>query len=56
MCPVKAKPAIYDAEKVKTRADGTIVKDDRNDPTQQADVLDTIRYWFNQFMGWFIKK
>jgi phage terminase large subunit len=56
MCPVKAKPAIYDAEKVNTRADGTIVKDDRNDPTQQADVLDTLRYWFNQFMGWFIKK
>lgn len=56
ICPVKAKPAIYDAENVKQRADGTIVKDDRNDPTQQADVLDTIRYWFNQFMGWYLKK
>lgn len=56
MCPVKAKPAIYDAENVKKRADGTIIKDDRNDPAQQADVLDTIRYWFNQFMGWFLKK
>ena len=55
MCPVKAKPAIYDAENVKKRADGTIVKDNRNDPTQQADVLDTIRYWFNQFMSWFVK-
>ena len=55
MCPVKAKPAIYDAENVKKRADGTIVKDNRNDPSQQADVLDTLRYWFNQFMGWFIK-
>lgn len=56
ICPVKGKPAIYDAENVKKRADGTIVKDDRNDPAQQADVLDTIRYWFNQFMGWFVKK
>ncbi len=37
------------------KADGTIVKDDRNDPAQQADVLDTVRYWFNQFMAWFIK-
>lgn len=55
VCPVKAKPFIYDAENVKKRADGTIVKDDRNDPAQQADVLDTVRYWFNQFMGWFIK-
>lgn len=56
VCPVKAKPFIYDAEKVKKRADGTIVKDNRNDPAQQADVLDTVRYWINQFMGWFVKK
>ena len=55
ICPVKAKAAIYDCENVKKRADGTIVKDNRNDPSQQADVLDTIRYWFNQFMPWFIK-
>lgn len=56
ICPKKAQPAIYDAENVKKRADGTIVKDDRNDPAQQADVLDTIRYWFNKFMGYFIKQ
>lgn len=55
VCPVKAKPFIFDAEHVKKRADGTIVKDDRNDPAQQADVLDTVRYWINQFMGWFVK-
>lgn len=55
MCPVKCKPLIYDCENVKTRADGTIVKDDRNDPAQQADCLDTGRYWFNQFMSWYIK-
>lgn len=55
MCPVKCKPLIYDCENVKTRADGTIEKKDRNDPAQQADCLDAGRYWFNQFMGWFIK-
>jgi len=56
VCPVKAKPFIYDAEKVKKRADGTIVKDNRNDPAQQADVLDTVRYFFNTFFAWFVKK
>jgi phage terminase large subunit len=55
-CPVKAKPAIYDAENVRMIADGTIEKKNRKDPAQQADVLDTTRYWFNMFMGWFIKK
>jgi len=40
VCPVKARPFIFDAENVKKRADGTIVKNDRNDPAQQADVLD----------------
>ncbi len=55
ICPVKARPLIFDAEKVRSRADGTIVKDNRDDPAQQADVLDTARYWINKFMGWFIK-
>ncbi len=53
VCPVKARPFIFDAENVKKRADGTIVKNDRNDPAQQADVLDLTRYWFNMFMGKF---
>ncbi|HRI21882.1 MAG TPA: phage terminase large subunit [Panacibacter sp.] len=55
MCPVKAKPAIFDCENVKKRADGTIIKENRNDAAQQADVLDTLRYWFNMFMGWYVK-
>ena len=55
ICPVKGKPMIYDCENVKMRADGTILKNDRNDPTQQADVLDTCRYWINKFMAWFAK-
>jgi len=56
ICPVKARPFIFDAENVKKRADGTIVKNDRNDPAQQADVLDTGRYWFNMFMGKFAEQ
>jgi PBSX family phage terminase large subunit len=56
MCPVKCKPLIYDCENVKMRADGTIVKDNRDDPAQQADVLDSARYWFNKFMPWYVKK
>ena len=56
MCPVKCKSLIYDCENVSMRADGSIVKDNRDDPSQQADVLDSARYWFNQFMPWYIKK
>lgn len=55
VCPVKARPFIFDAEKVKMRADGTLMKTNRDDPAQQADVLDTVRYWINKYMKWFIK-
>lgn len=55
ICPVKGKPAIYDCENVKSLADGTIEKKNRKDPAQQADVLDSIRYFINQFMSWYIK-
>jgi len=44
---VKAKAAIFDLENVQSAADGTIVKEDRKDPKQQADVLDTLRYLVN---------
>jgi phage terminase large subunit len=49
----KAKPLIYDFINVKRRADGTILKDDRDDPTQQSDSLDGFRYFCNNFLGWF---
>jgi PBSX family phage terminase large subunit len=45
-----ASNLIFDFEHVRRRADGTIVKDDRNDPAQQADALDTFRYFCNTFM------
>lgn len=49
----KAKPLVFDMENVKKRADGTIVKEDRNDPAQQSDALDTFRYYCNMFMAWY---
>jgi PBSX family phage terminase large subunit len=55
ICPVKARPFIFDAENVKMMPDGTIEKKDRKDPAQQADVLDTVRYWVNMFLSWFHK-
>jgi len=52
----KAKGLIYDMQNVKMLADGTIEKRNREDPTMQADALDTFRYFCNTFMGWFIEK
>ncbi|MEO9145110.1 MAG: phage terminase large subunit [Ginsengibacter sp.] len=36
------KPLIFDLENVKRRADGTILKTDRDKPEQQADALDCV--------------
>lgn len=49
--PYKAKPLIFDMENVKKRADGSIVKVDREDPAQQSDALDTFRYFCNYFLA-----
>jgi len=51
-----AKALIFDLEHVRREADGTIIKLDRRDPTQQADALDTFRYWCNQHMARFIDR
>ena len=45
----KASALIYDLRNVKMEADGTIRKANRTDPTQQADALDTFRYYCNVF-------
>lgn len=50
---VKGRPLIFDMEKVKRRADGTILKENRDDPTQQSDALDTFRYFCNIFLKHF---
>ena len=55
VCPVKARPFIFDAENVRTMADGTIEKKDRKDPAQQADVLDTVRYFINKFLSFVLR-
>jgi hypothetical protein len=52
----KAKGLIYDCQNVKMLPDGSIKKADREDPAQQADALDTFRYFCNTFLGWFIRK
>jgi hypothetical protein len=49
----KAKPLIFDMKNVKRRADGTILKEDRDDPAQQSDSLDGFRYFCNMFLDWF---
>lgn len=47
----KAKALIYDLRNVKMNAEGTIIKGNRADPAQQADALDTFRYYCNVFHG-----
>lgn len=54
--PVKAEPLVFDLGNVKMYADGSIVKQDREDPTQQADALDTWRYWLNVFFKRFVSQ
>ncbi len=44
---INAKAAIFDLENVQSGADGSIIKEDRKDPKQQADILDTMRYLVN---------
>lgn len=52
---VKMKDLIFDLKNVRVHPDGSIIKDNRKDPTQQADCLDTFRYYLNAFFGWFLK-
>jgi hypothetical protein len=52
----KAKGLIYDMQSVRMLPDGSIDKRDRDKPEQQADALDTFRYFCNTFMQWFIER
>jgi hypothetical protein len=45
----------FDLENVTVNPDGKINKGDRDDPAQQADALDTLRYLFNTFCSKFIE-
>ncbi len=53
--PEKAKSLIYDMEHVKVDSDGSIIKANRNDPTQMSDALDTWRYYINTFHKKFLR-
>lgn len=44
-----AKALIYDFENVRMNPDGTILKKDRTNASQQADCLDCFRYYINTF-------
>ena len=50
----KTKPLQFDLENVSVLADGTMKKQDRTDPAQQADALDTFRYACNVFLNKFV--
>lgn len=53
--PTGASGLIYDLKFVEMLPDGTIKKGDREDPKQQADALDTFRYYLNWNFKWFLK-
>lgn len=53
--PDKAAPLVFDCKFVRIDNEKKIIKEDRNDPTQQADSLDTFRYYLNKFHSNFIK-
>ena len=49
--PDECQPFIFDLENAEILASGKLKKADRNDPTQQLDVLDTGRYFFNRYFA-----
>lgn len=50
----KARGLIFDMENVKKRPDGTVMKVNRDDSAQQADALDTFRYFCNTWLDRFV--
>jgi hypothetical protein len=46
---------IFDMECAKILPNGTWDKGSRSDPTKQLDAIDTVRYWCDRFMKWFLK-
>lgn len=54
--PERCRGLVFDIENVRMLPDGTIEKRNREDPTQQADLLDTMRYLFSTFFRWVLKQ
>ena len=50
-----AGAVIFDMEYAKILPNGTLDKGSRSDPTKQLDAIDTVRYWCDRFMKWFLK-
>ncbi len=53
--PDKAASLVFDCKFVRIDNEKKIIKEDRNDPAQQADSLDSLRYYLNRFHGNFVK-
>ena len=53
--PDKCQGLIFDLENVKVLADGSIEKQDRNDPKKQQDALACFRYYLNTFFKHILK-
>lgn len=51
----KCKPLIFDLMEVKSDKEGKPIKNDRKDPTQRADCLDTFRYYLHKFFKDYLK-
>lgn len=51
----KAKHLVFDLRNVRTTPEGGIEKDNRQDKTQQADALDTFRYFCNTYLRKLLK-
>lgn len=49
--PTTCHPLIFDIEFGEIQADGTLLKGNRNDPKQQLDALDTMRYFINRYFS-----
>lgn len=45
-----SQPLIFDCQFAEIRADGKLKKENRDDPAQQLDALDTMRYFLNRFV------
>lgn len=53
--PVLCEGLIFDIEHVMVNPDGSIEKQDRNDPTKQQDALACFRYYLNTFFKHILK-
>lgn len=51
----KCKPLIFDMMEVKSDKEGKPIKNDRKDPAQRADCLDTFRYYLHRFFKDYLK-